>query len=597
LVTNSTKHRLLGLREETALVTDTARRTLLNLARQKSRPYRDDRDSRDDWILAQYGLLMSFPHLSGDAQLEALLSLNSYGPPLLDLADVLKKATPPGLEEALDRCVQSDDPDFKMTILMFARYSATHMTERSLVSLRILANDEKSSVRSIAVGALVDLDDAEFIQTLANSKWDANALNARECHFERWDGARAIARAYRHGLLSEQSAVSRVSREHYHLLAIEADHTDFAEIPKQLNASVAKMLEVVLPIVGPTITQSNGDQRKAFHTPLRSVEEPQKKLSAEDFSKQLSETEEEFDARQERGRKSFEVFEDTLSKNDARQIIDDTALSTLRACARFNPSLLEEWATAFLESSGRKVRHIYNFGLRVAEVLSHDNPELAARLFHHLRGNRGFVNIVQGLAALGLESLSIWGAADHSAINELREIRLDEAASDHEIAQEVLAALSAGKSAVLNAYIDRKLNCDEPVNIARALMVCGFAEADEDREDIIANHQGLPGIIGKAAKTARYAYDRNLWALHWHALMRVAQSNEDFWRYSVLFLKIVDGRYQTWETSEKPCGEPMGNFEPSIWREIERRIEKWKKKRSDKLFGEKAPASFFLVGG
>ena len=100
--TNPTKHRLLGLREDTALVTGSARDSLLNLARQKSRPYGEDRDSRDDWILAQYGLLMSFPHLNGDEQLEALLSLNSYGPPLLDLADVLKEATPLALERALD---------------------------------------------------------------------------------------------------------------------------------------------------------------------------------------------------------------------------------------------------------------------------------------------------------------------------------------------------------------------------------------------------------------------------------------------------------------------------------------------------------------
>ncbi|GGB76140.1 hypothetical protein [Blastomonas aquatica] len=595
--TNATKHRLLGLRDATALVTGTARESLLNLARQKSRPYRDDKDSRDDWILAQYGLLMIFPHLDGDEQLEALLSLNSYGPPLLDLADVLKEATPLALERALDRCVQSDNPDFKMTILMVARYSATELTERSVGSLRKLANDDKSSVRSIAIGALVDLDDDEFIQSFANSQWDANALNTRECHFERWDGARAIARAHRYGFLSEQSAVSRVSREHYHLLALEADDADLSEIPNRLNASVAKMLEVDLPLVAPTIAQSNGDQRRAFHTPLRSVEEPQKELSLEDFPKRLSETEDEFDARQERGRKAFESFEDTLSRNDARQIIDDTASATLRACARSNLNLLEEWATVFLENSGRKIRHIYNFGLRVAEVLSHNNPELAARLFDHLRGNRGFVNIVQGPAALGLESLSTWGAADHSAINKLREIRLDEAATDHEIAQEVLAALSAGKSTVLDAYVDKRLNCEEPVNVARALMVCGFAHADGEREAIIANYEGLPGIVGKAAETARYAYDRNLWALHWHDLMQGAQSNEDFWRFSVLFLKVVDGRYQTWERSKEPYSEPMGSFAPSIWREIERRIERWKKKRSDKLFGEKAPANFFLVGG
>lgn len=596
-VTRENKNRLLGLREVSALFTDTARRSLFDVARKRSRPYRDDRDCRDDWIIAQYSLLMIFPHIDGDEQLEALLSLESYGPPLLDLADVLKEAKPAALEKALERCVQSNDPDFKMTILMFTRYSATEVTERSVYSLRELANDDKSSVRSVAIGALVDLDDHHFIESFANSQWDANALDPRECHFERWDGARAIARAYRYGLLSEQSAINRVSHEHYHLLALKANHAHLSEIPNRLNASVAKMLELDAALVGPTITQSNGDQRKAFHTPLRSVEEPEKELSAEDFSKRLSETEQEFDARQERGRKAFEAFEDTLSRNDARQIIDDTALATLRACARSNPNLLEGWAIAFLENSGQKVRHIYNFGLRVAEVLSYNNPELAARLFDHLRGNRGFVNIVQGPAALGLESLSIWGAADHVAINKLREVRLDEATTDHEIAQEVLAALSAGKSTVLDAYIDKRLNCEEPVNIARALMVCGFAHADEDHEAIIANYEGLFGIVGKAAETARYAYDRNLWALHWHDLMQGAQSNEDFWRFSVLFLKVVDGRYQTWKISKEQYSDKMNSFAPSIRRKIERRIEKWKRKRSDKLFGEKAPAKFFLARG
>ena len=71
---------------------------------------------------------------------------------------------------------------------------------------------------------------------------------------------------------------------------------------------------------------------------------------------------------------------------------------------------------------------------------------------------------------------------------------------------------------------------------------------------------------------------------------------EDFWRYSVLFTKIVDGRFMTWSSGHEWTGEPMRLFASSIDEEVDRRIEKWRKHREKTLFGAKKPPDVFLPG-
>lgn len=583
-------HRIFNVREDAPLITADIRERFLALARKKSGPHRGgDESTRDDWLIAQHALLLAFPHMSGDEQLDALVSLPRFGPPLLDLADVLKPASPHALEAALDRCAQVNDDDFRMTILMVARYSGSPLTERSANTLRTLALDEKSAVRALAIGTLAETNDRVFLSSFAEGRWDANALDPSEAHFERWDGARALAKSVSLELVDAMDALDRVAPEHYHMLALSNEGRVGSAIADRVDAALARAVDVDPPPLGPTIEQDSADPRKGFDSPLRSLAEPAENLGPEEFFKRMSENENDFDDRQQRGWAAFEAFEGSLTRLSAGQILQDTPIATLDACIAQRPDLARAWARTCIGLSDHRIRNIYNFGLRLAEALSHREPELSAALFEHLRSHRGFLRIVSGPASLGLESLSVWRAADHSAIGSLRRARLDCALTDNEIAQEVLAATVGSKDAFLDLYVREMLDTDRPVDVARALMVCGFSLSTDSRDGIIAAHSGLPGSIGEAARRARYAYDRNVWARHWYDRMRDADTPEEFWRFAVLFLKLVDGRYQHWNVPQPGIGSPMERFAPGLWHGIKRRIKSWQDKRAKTLFGEKAP--------
>ncbi|WP_413208402.1 hypothetical protein [Rhodospirillum sp. A1_3_36] len=594
-VRNSATYRLMNLRGCAPLVTVDARDSLLTFAREKRHPFKEgDKNSQNEWLQVQYAHLLTFPHMDGREQIGVLLSLRNFDPPLLDLADVIKPAPAQDLESALDRCQQSNDENFKMTILMFAQHSGSEISERSEDLLIRLTEDPNSVVRALAIGALVAHEKEAFIKSFSHGSWSASTLDPRKERMERWYGSMAIAHAFSKGFLSEVAAIDKISTEHYHMLASSMSDSGSSEIPMRLNASLRLMLAVDGPNDALVVEQRSDDHRKGYDVPTKSLVEPVRSMDLGEFFKRTSETEDEFDERQRQGWKAFDEFEAKLTELSAEQILEDTSRATLRVCMAREPNLVVTWAQNFLELPNHKIRSIFNFGLRVAEALSQLDPELSMKLFTHLRNNRGFVNIVQGPASLGLESLSIWNSANHETLNPLRAARLDEAKDDNEIAQEVLAAYSAHKEDFLDRYIEDKLTSERPVDLARALMVCGFSLENEKREAIIAAHTQMPGIIGLAAQSAKFAYERNVWAKHWHDLMHKARTPEEFWRFSVLFVKLVDGRYQCWSIELAEPETPMKNFIPSAWEGIKRRIKNWQDKRSKTLFGDQAPDPMFL---
>ena len=93
------------------------------------------------------------------------------------------------------------------------------------------------------------------------------------------------------------------------------------------------------------------------------------------------------------------------------------------------------------------------------------------------------------------------------------------------------------------------------------------------------------GFLGTACKAARYAYERNVWAEHWYGKMREAATPEEFWHCSVLFAKVVDGRFDVWGSSDSLQGEAFGLFRPTLKDAMKSRLKKWKQLREKKLWG------------
>ncbi|MDP2130753.1 MAG: hypothetical protein U1A24_16905 [Cypionkella sp.] len=253
------------------------------------------------------------------------------------------------------------------------------------------------------------------------------------------------------------------------------------------------------------------------------------------------------------------------------------------------------WANQFLQLPDQKLRRIYNFGLVVAQVLSSKDSDLADKLFRRLEGADSFVRTVYGIASVPLEALSVWNSADNDQMDRLRFQRLDHAATDQALSVEIIAAYMAGKGGFLRRYARDRIGREEPVKVARGLMVFGLGIETEEATQVLSDHVSQEGLIGAAAKAALYAYERNRWAQHWFARMCAAQDGEEFWRYSGLFLKIVDARYELWGKEVPHTGDAAEHYLYSIRSKIERRIKKWQVEREKKLFGYKAPGSIFVT--
>lgn len=587
--------RLLSMRGMSALVSDDDVPLLIEMAKKFSGPFeKAERESRDSWIRGQDALLMAFPRLSGPEQLELLMSLPMHGPPLLDLADVLKPGDPSRLEHALDRAVQSDDSDFQLNILMVAGYSDTPLTDRSLTSTRQLAASAKSSVRAQAMEVLRHVEDEEFLHAHARGSWSAEKLHEREHYFERWFGAKLLALAVSRGLLGIEEALNRIAPEHHWFLAPTDDAAHQKALARRLDASVTRMLEIALPPNAPLVEQNLAKDRKAFEPPLLSLVEEEKELGIDEFFKRMSESDEEFDSRQERGWKAYEEFEAALTKDKARLIVEHSNSTVIKACLESAPETVRGWAEQFLQLPDQKLRRIYNFGLVVAQVLSSEDSDLAYRLFRRLEGANSFVRTVYGLASVPLEALSVWNSADNEQMDGLRSQRLDQAATDQALSVEIIAANMAGKGSFLQRYAQDQIAREEPVKVARGLMVYGLGIETEEATQALSDHVSQEGLIGVAGKAALYAYERNRWAQHWFSEMCAAQNSEDFWRFSGLFLKIVDARYELWGKDVTQREVPAQSYLHSIRSKIERRIKKWQSEREKKLFGYKAPGPVFI---
>ena len=216
------------------------------------------------------------------------------------------------------------------------------------------------------------------------------------------------------------------------------------------------------------------------------------------------------------------------------------------------------------------------------------NPEQAASLYELIRGVDSFHNTSD------LESQAIWRGQDISTLNQLRANRLDRAKNDYDIFLEVKAGLENGKEGLLMEYARSKLATPEPSNISRGLMVLGFCDQSRETDHLLMEPDNKPGFIGQARHAAKYAYERNVWAKHWFGIMCRAKTPEEFWPASVLFLKIVDGRFSLWRDEFESGGAIMKKFWPSLDGALKSRLKQWKDKRTDELFGQKAPPKRFL---
>ena len=287
-------------------------------------------------------------------------------------------------------------------------------------------------------------------------------------------------------------------------------------------------------------------------------------------------------------------FIDQLRQHGCHILVDHIDLEEFPYIVEADIVSADRWYETLLGMPQERLRIFHNMVLLLGSALSVLDPTKAARLFKRVMEQDPLIPVRYGCSRVSLDSLAMWDGPTTEILNEIRFRRLDTASSDYLLSHETLAAHLKGKQDVLRQYVESKLTKEEPAATARALMVVGFSDHSTFNEGIFSEHKEADGFVSSVCKAASYAFDRNVWARHWFGKMCHATDVVKFWRYSVLFLKVVDGRYDSWCSEYTDRNDPMRRFFPNLHDSLNNRVKKWRGRREYKLFGADRPEPVYL---
>jgi len=540
----------------------------------------------------QYRQLLAFPHLTAREQIDAVLAQDPEDEILLRLMDVAKPLDKETFENLLERACRENDEGAQYRILGFAGFTETVISENARRHLAALIRSESRRVRAETLHLIAKLGDERLIKEVVQSGWNAAALDTDNPYETRY-GSAIILEAAARGAIPYNEALNRIAPQFYGWAAGKLTTDAARDVARRMDVSIRTAAE--LTIDPPVNLELQVRSEDSIVPTLYYASE--KEAAPEDTFEgvmRFTESREAFKERQTRAHDAFNAFSADLRQAKARIILDDLRMEQFDVIAASGKTLAEGWYEVFVNLPKPRLTAIHNIGLLLAHALAAWNPRKAAHLFEVLADSKPAVRVNFGLAGVPLDAMAAWSAADDPNLDAFRLKRLDRAANDHELALEVLAALWNGKEALLKTYTEEQLATGEPARIARALMVAGLSLQNSFNDDVLARYRDTQGFIGDANKAAMYAYQRNIWARHWFKKMCEAKDPHEFWRYSILFTEIVDGRFEVWETSETDRAEPFRMFWPSVRSKVEERFNKWEGHRTKTLFGDDAPSRVFL---
>ncbi|MDF9775392.1 hypothetical protein [Pseudomonas baetica] len=381
---------------------------------------------------------------------------------------------------------------------------------------------------------------------------------------------------------------------HYGFAAETLPAGQIGAIAACIEAALAKALDYEGDVELPDI--ETGAPKVSDPTPplISLTERAPSENDAVSQMNRLSETDEQLDERQRRMGDAYERFAGELTAAEADLILSDLTFGGIKAIIGQDADRDQRWLRMLVATSDRKLRHLHHVALQVAIALGASGNPLAPAFLTRVLALDPTIRRVTGAAKISVEAIVLWSNTTTPPMVDICKRRLRTPRTDSDIAREVIAAHLCGKVSILQTCIDELLAMGRPYETALALMIAGFCDESVHAEAVLSRFDGAKGFIGAAHAAASDSYARNVWAKTWYAAMLNAQRPRDFWSASVLFIKIVDGRFDIWSEASGAPSTIFTAFIPAINREIDNRAAKVQKKREDKLFGEKAPASIML---
>ena len=543
---------------------------------------RQNGEKDDLWLVIQHLMLLSFPFLSGVEQFELLM--HSGMEPMLHLVENLQALNEDTFDRHLETACRSGREPAQFALLLLASETATLISVSSRRLIADLLDTGSDRVRAQALGLIARICDPTLVAAVARSGWRASKDMPYD---ESCYGARVLALAAHDRVIPFTDALNRMATRDYGMASgMWTESSAVREITARIDRSIRHVAALTDDLEPPAI-EIRVRQRDRFRPRIAAAVDrlfPRDHFYGDDEANDL------FQENTERIRS----FSTELQEMGCDVIIDHFDLGEFRSIVSADKRMAHRWRDIFIGSSQKKLRILHNLVLLLGHGLSESDPTHAATMFKLVMNQEPMIPVRYGSAGVSLDSLAIWGGPNTEILNLIRDRRLDEAASDDVLSKETLAAHISGQQHVLREYIERNLNKGEPAAISRAVMVAGFSDWSQYNESVLSNYDGTEGFVGVASTAAKYAYERNLWARHWFGRMCQATDPRRFWRCSVLFLKVVDGRYDFWFDEYGDHSEAMRRFWPNLRGSLDNRIKKWRRKRESKLFGTDRPDDVFV---
>lgn len=590
----SLRQGLFELRVHNALLTPTDAQTLLE--KRRTLTATGDfagLDKRDAWIVSQYLLLLAFPFLSARQQIDALMEGSTDEHVLLDLMDVTSPLDETYFEALLEAACRDERERDQYVLLEMARHVSASLSARARARIAKLVRSDSQQVRAGALGVIAYSEDEKLLDQLAAGRWKAHR-EVQGNEYENWYGSAALLEAAARGLLSENDALDRICPSFYGRAATMLSTDGVREIARRVDRSIRKAVELQSDLVAPDIELAVENDAAQEPNLFNVSERPSYSETPADVLKRLTQSSEEYDRRQEQAHESFLEFESTLTRAKAHIILDDLSLREFEAIVTSDETFAGQWCELFMNVADSKLAALHNLILLLAQAMARIDVAKAQSLFRRVQNAEPIVRITFGRAGVTLDMMASWAGPHDPILAEVRFARLDQASTDLDLSLEVLAASLSQQGELLEMYVDDRLGREEPAHVARAIMVAGFSDQSPFNDNVIATYSDTAGMIGSAQDAAKYAYERNIWARHWFGRMCEAGDGEAFWRFAVLFSKIVDGRFSLWRGSFEKSSAALEAFGPSIEDLPGRRIKRWADHRKKTLFGSKAPSPIYL---
>jgi hypothetical protein len=550
---------------------------------------------QDRRIVSQYHLLLAFPFLNAYEQVEILLSIEKDEPVLSDLINRMSPLDELSFERLLGEAIKSGDEYKQYLLLMTAKLTNTPLSAGTRNSIATFVNAESDRLRAEALGVIAHSGDSDMLTITVHSDWNAANIKT-ENRFEEWYGSSVLLKAAVKDLIGHLEVLDRISPRLYgraaKILNIEAKQ----EIARRIDESIKYTIEIEDVIVAPYIE---------LEVSSDNLNEPNRfklndgRPSTQDLVETLRRFHLTIPDYEERQRRNYEIFNDfknSLTKAKAGIILDNLKLDEFTVIVATDDENANKWYKLFMALPDSKLSAVHNLIFLLAYTLCEKEPDKAKALFNKVRDNRPLVRFTFGSVGVELAMMTIWAGGRNAVLDEQRTLRLDQAETDYDLSLEVLAGLMNGQRKFLEQYISKKLSREEPAEIARGLMVAGFSDDSEFNSEVLSRYENCAGLIGSAGKAAKYAYERNCWARHWFEKMSNSVDSNEFWSSSVLFNKIVDGRYAVWHDEYPRVSALIKSYRPDTGGRLNNRYNRWKAHREKKLFGNEAPAKIFLHG-